>query len=891
MAGEVRAQKGGPTLERKLLKQEAERFRAEFRVQQEATEQRLQDAGFGELVDLMVETREETNKYKVRLNMGETNDVYLTRPYRFFQSEAWQEAVKSGTVFEDEDGTRIDFGALREIAGRKMFEDEVRKTVAEGDEAMTEEQIGQLIQKRLDEYLFLGTEGKPSLVQRMEESKNYGGVLSVRKDINLYKPKMDIDENLRELLGEGTDPLELASRTLYSVGRLSANKYLLDNLEKSLVNAGLASKDKQAGYLPVFDLNGKTAAPVSPLDQLYVREDIAKALKEELGPRNINVEAAATDFDGKIGKMTAAASGYTTFAKTSLSIGYWPRNVAGGIALTLAQGVPPLTGSSLEAIRLAWLGSMDKASTTEEQRDVIRRLVDLQVLRDETRGRIAMDLLKGFTAGKEEQLDDTLKMILEAQLSGQTEGLMKKLKVPLDKMVDFTAQLNNFVDSMFKVNMYFYELNNLKKAYPDEKENVLEAKAAHKVKLTLPTHSQQFDLTKAYQKSPYQMLFVPFIRWKTEVLRTMLNTPLLAIDEIKSGNAVEMRRGIQRLIGFSSTLTLGAAAGSGMYSALFGLLAMAGGDEEKEDKNNRPLTATEVAALKIGLPKWQRDHNVAARLVNGKLQVTDMTNILPYSQVTDIFNIIQEGIASGKGVQAGAIGGYIAQEWFGANIAAKTTAQGLMNRNDFGQKIVLDDEDPLAKVGKMALFILQGTVEPSAVRKGRQVFRSGEADRMEMILGELTGARPQVYEYTEVLRSGMFELKRGQDDAVALLRPIKSGRKLDVAEVPDILGRHQNALNRNQERLANFLTAMQRLGAKTPDVLRTAKAAGYSQDSIQSALRGYRIEWRPNDEFFRKMQDDIVRLEEDDFSLRRQAIVDYKRERPRLNQLSIYVGD
>lgn len=855
--------------ERALYEIEANRYAADFRIEQQAAEESLRNMGFGKLVDTMVEVREEMNRYKVKIGFHETNDVYLTRTYRYFNTPAWMSAVKSGLVHTDEKGNTVDFGKLRHTAAMAMYADLVQDNAKEGGIQLTNEALEEAVLKLLDEKLL-------ELDERAKESKTLGGITSLRRDLNLLKTKKDIDAPLRELLGEVKDPLENAVRTLYNVGRLAANNTFLNDFQRNVIALKLGSTVETEGMELLF--NEKKDPELGKLSGLYVRSDIAAALREQFGPKGRDMKAGATGAIENIGRGLSYFGGLTIFAKTSLSVGYWPRNVIGGIALSAAQGIPPLTPSSMKALRLAWQANLNEGrlnKTERTDRDLIRRLTELQIFRDETRGRIASDMMKGFVSGTDEQLDDAMKTVLDAQLTGDISKLAK-LGIKFDKFQDTAGQLNNLVDSMFKAHAFFYELNNLKESYGDSLPiEQLEAKAARKVKLTFPTHSQQLDITKAYNRSPYAMIAVPFLRWKTEVLRTMVNTPILAYQELTSGNAGEVKRGAQRLIGYGVTTGAGSAIAAKAFASLFAMIGGAGDDDKDRD-----LTAEELSKLRIGLPNWQRNHSLSARIVGGKMQIIDITNILPYSQFTDIGGIMAEGMRTGKGINPKELASYFSGELLGSTIAFNTVKQVADNRDDFGKPIALDSDDAATASLKLLKHLASGTVAPSAVLKGMQAFRAGEKDTQNILIGELTGARPNIHEFNEVIRRGMFSLKDSQEQAVSILAPIRSGRKLDVNDVPDILEDHQIAMNKVQGKLSGLINTMKSIGATNADIFAAAKASGFSQETIASGFKQYRITWRPNGEFFSKMKNSIDALGEDDFQPRAKAILDVKANEP-----------
>lgn len=844
---------GDPNLERMAEQYEeglsqpiADQFYAEFRKNQKVVEDQLKAKGFSELVDYLVEFRQEINKYKGIINFDETNDVYLTRSFSYFTTEGWSLAAKSGGVIEV-DGKTVDFNKLR-AAAATHFEWEVLNDAKNEGQTLTEDQVARKTIEALDKYLIkLDTEAK--------QSKESGTMNTIKRDVNRLLRKKDFDEPLRELLGEVTDPFENAVRTIYSVGRLAANDRFLRNFARQAIKDELASKEPKEGMVLLFPASEN--AELGDLAGLYVRSDVAAAIRQELGPKNRDQESRSVEIMNNFGRAMAKVSGASVVTQTLGSVGFYPRNILGGMALSTAQGIISPVYMK-EAAKLAVKANLF-ASDSQETRDAIRRLTELQIVRDETRGRMAMDMFRGFAATTDEQLEELLNDIVEAQTSGNLTKVAKLLNVKKGVVVtvDFLANLNNIIDSAFKINAYMYELDVLKDAFGDtEPLGKLEVMAARKVKLTFPTHSDQASLVKSFNRSPFAMLVLPFIRWKSEVLRTMFNTVPLAMEEINSDNAVVKARGVKRLVGFSSTILGGGTAFGLVFGTLFSLLT-GGGDDE--DKNlGRTLTRNELDALREGLPEWQRNHGVFARLI-GKdgVQVIDMSNILPYSQVTDIFKLGVSGDIKG-------IAKYISKDLIGTQIAAGTAIEVANNTDDFGNPITLDSDSPLIATGKLLGYVGKNAFLPSAIKKWKDISRYGQQDATLLIAGELTGARPMVHKLSDIEYRAMSKIKTAMDENLSLLSPLSSAKAVDLAEVEPIINKHQAASNVTQKKLYGFIQNMKSLGSTEDSLLDTANKVRISDQRMAFALNGMNMPWLPNTAYFRKLDQNKKRGGEQD---------------------------
>ena len=849
--------------EEQLWQPEADKFYAKFRKEQKAMEDKLRAKGLGKQIDYLIEFRKQINKDSHAINLDANNDIYLTRSYRFLTTEGWAKAAKEGGVYEI-DGKFVDFNKLR-VAALKHFEYDVDFEAKQNGVTLTDDQRNIKLVEKLDAYL-------EDLVKRSEDAQKLGPLKGLKKDLNRLLRKKDFDAPLRELLGEVTDPFENAVRTAFNVGRFAANERFLKGFAETAIENGLASRDRKPNMVMLFETNEVSAGELAGL---YINKDIAAAVREEIGVNGMNMQSRSMEQINNIGRVLSKFSGLSVAAKTMGSVGYYPRNILGGMALTTAQGIINPVNFK-QALRVSFSANMQwskiKAGSVEE-REEIRRLTELQVLKDDTQGRIAMDMLRGFSNSVDQQFEDLIDDIVEAQSTGNIGKIVKRFKQlksegsyvkgafaaaeqGINPTLEFLAGLNNIIDSAFKVNAYYYELGVLQKAYGNSESNSkLEAESARKVKMSFPTHSDQIDFVKSFNKSPFAMLFMPFLRWKTEVIRTMINTPKLAMEEIKSGNAVMRNRGVQRLVGFTSTMFFGASVYGMIFSALFGMLT---DDEDEEREGVRKLTDEELSALKEGLPEWQRAHGIfAQQLKDGSVQVIDMSNILPYSQVTDLSSLVMRGDIKG-------VAKYFSKEILGTQIAATATAELMNNRDSFNQPIWLETDSALQASIKMWKHLGSATLLPAVVLKGQQAFRAGEQNTKEILVGELTGARPIIHKLPDIEYRGLRRFKDTADAVVSMLYPLSSGKMIELDNVETVINDHQAAANKNQERMHNFFNGMKSLGSTEASLAATAKQMKFSKQRFGEALAGTNFPWVGNEQLFKKIYENKTRVGEQD---------------------------
>lgn len=845
-------------------------FSNSFRLRQQAAEANLMRLGQQELVLEVRLLRKDMNRNRIGLGMDDSNDVYLTTTYRYFTTAGWSlAATKGGT--HTIDGQPVDFDKLRALAA-DTYAQEVTDELNKAGKPYTHADVARLTLTRLDNYL--------AKLDELARSTDVRVVEAIRKDLNRFKPKGDIDKPIRALLGQLDDPLSIAINTHIRLGTLKANQVFRDTFAKVALDAQLASPTEKDGYVQLF---GAGSQPTTgALAGLYFDPRVAAVIQETCGVGQFGSPTASTQLVDKIGRSIARATGLSIQMKTQFGVGYWPRNAIGGMVLGFAQGIGfnPLsrTGrtSVLEAAQAAW----GVLPSDEARREEVLKLVRLGMLNDQSQGRIVQDLLRGRIATPEDALLDLIAETDEARATKDAGGTFARLRqktwfnrtfgVALDSYKTVTeklAALDGMIDGTFKANAYYHELAALRKHHGTTRsEAELEQAAARKVKLTFAGHSQVVDFVKTYNRSPLANAFLPFARWKSEVFRTMGNTIPLAIEEIKEGGSMA-RRGVQRLAGFTATLTLLPAVLGTIATTVFRAIA---GDDDDEV---RQLTVAEKSALREALPSWQKGHSLYAQiLTGGRVQFIDMTYILPHSQLTDLKDIISEGLQTGKGMDSARLARYVTHELIGTQIAASTAAEVLANRDAFDQPIYLETDPPALKMARMLGHYAKGALVPSSVLKGKDIARTGQKDRGELFWGEVLGARPRSLTFAEIERRGFRNLKAVQDEAVSVLGQLASGRYAEDKDIDAVIDRHQEAMNQAQGRLSQFMGSMLAMGSKPESVFSSAKAYRFSDDTIQSAYGGFRYAWKPNEAWFAKTFASAQQGGEQDPSSKVQAI-------------------
>ena len=271
-------------------------------------------------------------------------------------------------------------------------------------------------------------------------------------------------------------------------------------------------------------------------------------------------------------------TGKAMVAKTLGSVGFYLRNILGNVAFFgPAQGygnLPKMLSTTLKH-------TIQRMTDPDKLDAELTELVGLGVIGDEVRAGIMRELLQGKAApetvlAKLDELTDDMVAVSQGKKAMNDEK----------KAIDLSAS----VDGAFKA-AYFdheYRYGWLLKSTPivtkmpkPNGEYLLKREAARKVKMTAQSLSQAPPLVTEMSRSQFGILFAPFLRFKAEVPRIVINTYKLGFEEWRSDNPLIKRRGAVRMASMTTMIGVVSAAAPAAVAALSGI----GEDETKPSVN------------------------------------------------------------------------------------------------------------------------------------------------------------------------------------------------------------------------------------------------------------------------------------------------------------------
>ena len=720
----------------------------------------------------------ESMQIKFDSNMG----IYLTRAYRVFNEEGYIDKVLTS---RDEDFVKIrnnvtPYFRKRYIAKlasalKKQSKIDADKDPTKTKKELTKEEAKQKAADQVDDdpsaianfmAQFLRSYEKDYRKRRPLE----GGV--TKSLIENLKNKGNLDPAVRELLGEYDKPEEAINnmfRTFAVVTSMASRQSFYNNLISvgSMVEQTNADGTKEmVGFLMTRDeLNQKLrnepafvasdfvnlrtgrafvgdaedtipkdlAGQYDPTYHYYGPKELIDGMRNAYEPKSSDENRTKSlRFIDNIQVVATKLTGLSLGAKTLFSVGFYLRNIVSNMVFFgPSQGFINVFAMGRE---MGLISQVAKDPTAID--DLQAELVTLGVLNNEMQTGFLKDVLSG--------------KISMNKMEGEMADILDKLKAAGDKAskpVDFLMSrlqaLSGAVDGFYKIAYFKNELATLERAkqadidagndsyYSRLSEYELKREAARKVLATAQSYSEAPPVVQEFVKGP-GVLVSPFLRFKFEVPRIVWNTYKEGVAEMKSGNSVMAARGLQRIAGMTTVLTL---LSGGVAALAKHWLDM--DDEEEEARRNL-------------LPPFMQDNTLLYYTWGGTLMSADFTFINPYALLVD--PILRGVERASRGDMSGAVSasfGALSSTYLDQQILAGAIHDVIYNKDSTTGQEIRNSSDGLKNFGKGILYILDKSYNPRIIEKGFEAYSASQAPVVDeqhsassILLGELKPTRP-----------------------------------------------------------------------------------------------------------------------------------------------------
>lgn len=447
-----------------------------------------------------------------------------------------------------------------------------------------------------------------------------------KTDMGILKKRKEISPELRELLGEITDPSMAMLMTTAKLAEFTARTKMMLELSADvggdlLPPQAIAPDNWQTldgegfGPLQGYKASPNLHAALSDVAQMHATFEQAVAMAAnqpaELGRKLV---LGASDAWGKAAKVQKTWQIVANPANFILNFG-------GGSMLMLQNGnvnpVNMLRGLR-DAADLVTYSMNPKVAKPSSIRLVENGVVDSAFI-----GEIKAEQFR--------ELNTLIK-----QMSGRSDSeAMALAKKYFTKVLAGGKEAYAMADVLYKIANFHHQVDHLTKFYEAEGKDVtpeqIDREAATDVKRTNFTYRRAAPLIKALEQRGFTM-FGPYM---SEVFRTQVTNILQGIGEIKRGNdattpegkRIMTMRGASRIAGQLVSYGLIYGAGKLLASATFG------DDEEKE------------SALRSLLPEYLRDQDfgLMGRDENGYPVVYQLSRLDPVGPATDLLRAAYNG--------------------------------------------------------------------------------------------------------------------------------------------------------------------------------------------------------------------------------------------------------
>lgn len=413
------------------------------------------------------------------------------------------------------------------------------------------------IKKTLYSVLDNVTPNEKSVVDSIFGGRSINNIISNK----VLKERQDIDESIRGLLGEVTDPLKKAELTLLNQNKLMSEIKFIRDIEKYAAENGNRNiemgklipgiRGQKTGFFTDKQYVDQMARPLSEisdealgrfgsgtqlLDNIYTSPAMIKYLQDGLNLANVNKPAGlATRLFSR-----ASALGQSTY--TALDTGAYGLQLSGALFQALGNGY--LTSlTTPKAIKDAlYLMKEGIARNDPEASKLIAFLKEQDVIAGDPTGRSIVENAKVFASPPKTWAG-------KAYDKGFTRSL--------ERLGKAYSQPDNFA----KIIAFKAEQASLKSMFPRGAESVadynrrIDLMAADRVRKNMPTYSTAAPIAKTIARTP---LIGQYPLFFTEMMRTSKNMAKTAFGDLRqglqTGNDRQILAGVKRLTTYSGVL-------------------------------------------------------------------------------------------------------------------------------------------------------------------------------------------------------------------------------------------------------------------------------------------------------------------------------------------------
>lgn len=483
-----------------------------------------------------------------------------------------------------------------------------------------------------------------------------------RVDGSILKPRKQLSDAWRDMMGEINDPIHAATFTIDRQVDMIAASLTQSKMREVGLRIGLFSETPTDLYsVPLKNPQGGTlyGDPYGPLSTLFTTRDVADGLQTYLGRNS----------QSGLWRLLQITTGNVKVGLTALNpISYAP-NLISALFQSVIQGHAMTAIANPGLIKNAYAVVFDKTHWPNSARiksdierliaeGILNQSVGLNDLLETARRSGAANAAQSFVTWLPSKVGKGVKWLGEGALNayGKAEEF--------PRIIGFYGELNRYADALFGK-----KLNNLTAA----EEAVVYERAIKVTREVYPNSREVPHLLKKLSTAGIADTFVSFL-WETH--RNTFNTvrrAKLDIEEgIRTGNSRLIRAGGSRI-----SWMVGVVGGGYLIAEAFNMARGAGGEQEK--------------AIRRRLPSWDQTGQLAITDLNSQeLAYANQSYLLPQANVTAAI----EAALAGKTIDdallqfTAELGGQLVGD---GGVVLKPIIEASQGRNEFGRRITPRD--------------------------------------------------------------------------------------------------------------------------------------------------------------------------------------------------------
>jgi uncharacterized protein (DUF2267 family) len=649
-----------------------------------------------------------------------------------------------------------------------------------------------------------------------------GGKLgSKSKEIGVFKERTNIPIEIRQLMGEFTDPVQNYAETVTKLSALAAKNDFLNKIKDAGMGVYLfTEKTRPEGYNVMIAAPGSDA--MNPLNGLYTTPEIAKEFNNLPGEL------------GKLMKIYMKAISMIKWGKTIGSVMTHAKNLFGNLGFVAVNGH---TSGAVDAFKAIYLDISN--SSNEEIRKRIDKYIKLGIMKQSASIGEIRDMFKDADFDKSLAERLSKRPSIKKKPIASVLGRGKRIAKSIGSAAETAYQAE---DDFFKVLAYESELRRYAKAefnkdvndLTDSERAKIDETVANIVKDTMPTFSRIPKIVKTLRKSP---LLGNFISFQAESYRTAFKTMQLAKSEITSKNPAIRAIGARRVIGTLTYLSAKNALlsfyGSAFGMGLAGLAGYFGDDDDEKEKEKD---------LRKFLPPWSTQSDIIPiKNSDGTITYIDMSASDPHGGIGKAFNAFFSGDDPIDGAKEAMFS--IFKPFLEPEMTAKALFNSFSNNDNYDRPIWNSEDDWNGIVGDIGMFVF-GVAQPGTVTSAIRIAKS--EDKLKEVIGASTGYRPIKIDVGESFGYRVYDYRDRLDKAKELYSSVSRNEKATDEEKEKALQKANSKTEEIYKQLMEDYNSAERLGVDSGKLRTELKdKLNLSEENLKKILSGGYTEVKP----------------------------------------------